>query len=730
MDRTECTQLIAPGHKLALPALGGGVTDESHGTSFSSPHAAAVAALLGGRCLSPDQIVDLMKRTGTVVSDGCASGAHDVVAINAFAAVAAAEAEFPLCTDCNHNLKPDGDELAAGRSQDCNANGVPDECEGADCNRNGVPDDCDLAQRASFDCNANSIPDECDVLGGAVALAPPASYPMADSPAALALVGTDLDQDGHLDLATSSSSANSVSVLWNVGNGAFSGPDRYADAGGNPLGIAAGDLTGDGRVDLATANSSSSRILVLENRGGRSFAPGESIALEYSPSSLIIADLDGSGSADVAASSRTRDKVAVLLAGTGAVLGAPTYHDVANAPGKINPVDWEGDGDLDLVVSNTTINPSILLNRGDGSFELKQDLDVGVRISILTAADLDLDGRPDLALSTSANVTDRLRVLRAREDGSFASASYSPWEGPLPLNANDLLAADLNGDLYPDLVAGFQTANAFSVLLNRGDGTFSEGVLLDAGGSPRGLVARDFDRDGRLDLAATLLARAFAFAIYRNQTALPASADCNQNRIPDDCELRGGTSADVDADGIPDDCEPDCNANALPDDFEIASGASADCNQNRVPDACDPDCDQSGQPDACEIASGAAADCNGNRQPDACDLAGGVSRDTNQNTVPDECEPAQFRRGDCNGDRDLDISDPISNLGYLFSGKGVLDCIEACNVNSDEANDLSDAVYMLAHLFTGGPPPGAPYPDCGLDPEPGTSLGCERLGCE
>jgi hypothetical protein len=48
---------------------------------------------------------------------------------------------------------------------DCNANGVPDECE-TDCNENGVPDDCDIAAGTSLDENENGIPDECE--GGAV----------------------------------------------------------------------------------------------------------------------------------------------------------------------------------------------------------------------------------------------------------------------------------------------------------------------------------------------------------------------------------------------------------------------------------------------------------------------------------------------------------------------------------------------------------------------------------
>ena len=46
-------------------------------------------------------------------------------------------------------------------SEDCNSNGIPDECE-PDCNANGIPDECDLTTGTSTDCNGNGIPDECD----------------------------------------------------------------------------------------------------------------------------------------------------------------------------------------------------------------------------------------------------------------------------------------------------------------------------------------------------------------------------------------------------------------------------------------------------------------------------------------------------------------------------------------------------------------------------------------
>jgi hypothetical protein len=61
--------------------------------------------------------------------------------------------------DCNHNQVWDTDDIAGGFSPDCNATGIPDECEldGNDCNSNGVPDECET------DCNRNGQPDDCDI---------------------------------------------------------------------------------------------------------------------------------------------------------------------------------------------------------------------------------------------------------------------------------------------------------------------------------------------------------------------------------------------------------------------------------------------------------------------------------------------------------------------------------------------------------------------------------------
>ncbi len=68
------------------------------------------------------------------------------------------------CEDCNDNGVLDSDDIAGGTSEDCDGDGVPDECQLAagDCNADGVPDVCQLEGN---DCNGNGVLDGCDIAG-------------------------------------------------------------------------------------------------------------------------------------------------------------------------------------------------------------------------------------------------------------------------------------------------------------------------------------------------------------------------------------------------------------------------------------------------------------------------------------------------------------------------------------------------------------------------------------
>lgn len=114
------------------------------------------------------------------------------------------------------------------------------------------------------------------------------------------------------------------------------------------------------------------------------------------------------------------------------------------------------------------------------------------------------------------------------------------------------------------------------------------------------------------------------------------AADCDANRIIDECEIAGDPSLDCNENGILDLCEmDDCDGNQVMDLCEIIADSGLDCNLNGVLDRCEEDCNGNNVPDDCDITSGTSADCNQNGTPDECELP---DNDCDGSGIPDDCE--------------------------------------------------------------------------------------------
>jgi hypothetical protein len=87
-------------------------------------------------------------------------------------------------------------------------------------------------------------------------------------------------------------------------------------------------------------------------------------------------------------------------------------------------------------------------------------------------------------------------------------------------------------------------------------------------------------------------------------------------------------------------------------------------------------------------------------------------------------EGATFRRADANSDGNVDLSDGVFVLNYLFTGGRKPQCLKAADTNDSGLVDISDGIYVLTFLFLGGKAPPAPFLGCGEDLTPDT-LTCD-----
>ena len=87
-----------------------------------------------------------------------------------------------------------------------------------------------------------------------------------------------------------------------------------------------------------------------------------------------------------------------------------------------------------------------------------------------------------------------------------------------------------------------------------------------------------------------------------------------------------------------------------------------------------------------------------------------------------DINPAMFLRADANGDGRIDVSDPVFTVRFLFTGGPEPGCRDAADSNNDGNLDISDVQYALSFLFLGRTAPPAPGPsECGTDVPSGES---------
>lgn len=266
-------------------------------------------------------------------------------------------------------------------------------------------------------------------------------------------------------------------------------------------GVAVGDFNGDERQDLYVDN------WIFHQQSDGSFKP-------YSPGgvtslrAMALADFNGDTRVDLVNAYAGAGRVTVTLGhehGTFSYITNYATGEVGSVttpqPDMVRIADINGDAKLDIISANTLAGTvSMILGQGNGAFLSKVDLPMPTNPTAIAIADVNADSKADLAVATydAATTNYRVSVRMGLGGTTFGAAVHYP----VGKNSRSLASADFNGDGRPDLVSGSDdtvTGYKLHVLLNLGNGTFSNATVYDVSGVARVLPA-DVNGDSIVDL--------------------------------------------------------------------------------------------------------------------------------------------------------------------------------------------------------------------------------------
>ncbi len=326
-------------------------------------------------------------------------------------------------------------------------------------------------------------------------------------------LSADYDNDGDVDLYVTCLQQN---ILYrNDGKGDFSDVTTQAgvEAPEWSTGAAMGDCDLDGDLDLYVANYADFELEAIRPLGtqwkGKDVFVGP-LSLPAVPDLLFRNNSDGT--------------FANITASSGVGQEEPGYGF------GVLFADLDSDGDADLYIANDSTPNFLYRNNGDGTF-----VEIGLQANAafnemglpqagmgVALGDYDNDGEADLFVS---NFEDDYNTLyRNGGDGTFKDISFAVGlaRTSLPLvgfgtvfidydNDADLDLFVANGHVYPQVeVTGSATTYGQANHLYDNDGGHFTLVWPAAGAArtgavSRGVVAGDFDNDGRPDLFVTNL---------------------------------------------------------------------------------------------------------------------------------------------------------------------------------------------------------------------------------